>query len=147
MRGWSEDGLCRVLVGADLSPMVAAAARLGERARGRGAELTAVQVITSHAGAAEHGQLQKIYAAFRKLGLEGVDLDAELSIGDPEVRIRDLAEEAADLIVTASHGRSGPARLVIGSVTESLLRRGPCPLRTVSEPPPAIHGGEAVDET
>jgi nucleotide-binding universal stress UspA family protein len=33
-----------------------------------------------------------------------------------------------DLIVTGSHGRSGLKRLVLGSVTEKLVRQAPCPV-------------------
>lgn len=142
LRGWGEDGPLRLLVGADLSPMMQPSlAWAGVLAAASGAELTAVHVVTSHAGAAERDQLQKIHAAFRNLGLDEVDLDAELLIGDPDLRIREMAEEEdADLLVTASHGRSGPVRMLVGSVTESLVRRAPCPVFTVSEPPPAVGG-------
>ena len=34
----------------------------------------------------------------------------------------------ADLIVMATHGRSGLGRVVIGSVAESVLRHSPCPV-------------------
>lgn len=148
-RGWSQEGPRRVLVGADLSPMMQPAlAWAGALAVATGARLTAAHVVTSHAGAAEHDRRQRIHAAFRELGLEeDVILDAEISAGDPESRIRDLAEEQeVDLIVTATHGRSGPARLVLGSTTETLVRRAPCPVLTVSEPPPGIGGGEKGDE-
>lgn len=58
--------------------------------------------------------------------------------GDPAREI--LAEaEAADLIVMGTHGRSGFERLVLGSVTETVLRKGPCSLVTV--PLAAVGGG------
>lgn len=145
VRGWGEEGPRRVLVGADLSPMMRPSlAWSGALAAATGAELTAAHVVTSHAGAVEHDRLQKIHASFRELGFEGVELDADLLVGDPGDRLRSYAEEeAVDLIVTATHGRSGPARLVLGSTTESLVRRAPCPVLTVSSPPPGIGGGEA----
>lgn len=37
----------------------------------------------------------------------------------------------ADLVVMASHGRTGLARWVMGSVTEHVLRHGPCPTLVV----------------
>jgi nucleotide-binding universal stress UspA family protein len=37
----------------------------------------------------------------------------------------------ADLIVMGTHGRSGFDRLMLGSTTEKLLRKSPCPLMTV----------------
>ena len=48
---------------------------------------------------------------------------------------REIEAEAralpADLIVMGTHGRSGFEHLVLGSVTEKLLRRAPCPVLTV----------------
>jgi nucleotide-binding universal stress UspA family protein len=38
---------------------------------------------------------------------------------------------AADLLVVGSHGRSGFERLLLGSVTEKLLRKSPCPTLVV----------------
>lgn len=37
----------------------------------------------------------------------------------------------ADLIVMGTHGRSGFERLMLGSVTEKVLRKAPCPVLTV----------------
>ena len=46
--------------------------------------------------------------------------------------IVDFAEEnAADLIVMATHGRTGLQRFLIGSVTEKVVRSAPCPVFTV----------------
>ncbi len=42
---------------------------------------------------------------------------------------------SADLIVMGTHGLGGFERLVLGSVTEKVLRKAPCPVMTV--PPPA----------
>jgi nucleotide-binding universal stress UspA family protein len=36
-----------------------------------------------------------------------------------------------DLIVLATHGRSGLAHVIIGSVAESVVRTAPCPVLTV----------------
>lgn len=38
---------------------------------------------------------------------------------------------SADLIVLGTHGRSGFERLMLGSVTEKVLRKAPCPVLTV----------------
>ena len=37
----------------------------------------------------------------------------------------------ADLIVMATHGRTGLAHVVMGSVAEDVLRRAPCPVLTI----------------
>jgi nucleotide-binding universal stress UspA family protein len=38
---------------------------------------------------------------------------------------------ATDLIVLATHGRTGIKRLVIGNVAEKVVRHAPCPVLTV----------------
>jgi nucleotide-binding universal stress UspA family protein len=44
---------------------------------------------------------------------------------------RDLG---ADLIVMGTHGKGGFERLVLGSATEKIVRKAPCPVLTVSPP-------------
>ena len=39
--------------------------------------------------------------------------------------------ERIDLIVMSSHGRSGLSRMLIGSVTDKILRGAPCPVLVV----------------
>jgi nucleotide-binding universal stress UspA family protein len=52
--------------------------------------------------------------------------------GDPVDEILRCAEETRpDLMVLGTHGRSGFERLVLGSVTEKLLLKAPCPVLTV----------------
>ncbi len=56
--------------------------------------------------------------------------------GDPQSTIIDQAlAKKADLIVMGTHGRRGFKRLLLGSVTEAVLREGACPVLTV--PPQA----------
>ena len=38
-----------------------------------------------------------------------------------------------DLIVMATHGRGGVARLMMGSVAEQIVRGAPCPVLTLSQ--------------
>ncbi|MBI4525341.1 MAG: universal stress protein [Deltaproteobacteria bacterium] len=52
--------------------------------------------------------------------------------GDPFEKILDLAEtHKIDLIVLATHGRTGLKRLIIGNVAEKVVRHAPCPVLTV----------------
>jgi nucleotide-binding universal stress UspA family protein len=52
--------------------------------------------------------------------------------GDVVETIIDQAErESSDLIVMGTHGRSGVARVLLGSVTERVLREAPCPVMTI----------------
>jgi nucleotide-binding universal stress UspA family protein len=55
-----------------------------------------------------------------------------IATGDPFEKIIDAAEdEKIDLIVIATHGRTGIRRLVIGNVAEKVVRHAPCPVLTV----------------
>ena len=66
------------------------------------------------------------------------DIGANLRIrkvvdaGQPYGAIVDCAEnERIDLIVMSSHGRSGLSRMLIGSVTDKVLRAASCPVLVV----------------
>jgi nucleotide-binding universal stress UspA family protein len=52
----------------------------------------------------------------------------------PEI-LRVAAQERVDLIVIASHGKTGWRRLVFGSVAEKVVRHAPCPVLTITAPP------------
>jgi len=43
-------------------------------------------------------------------------------------------EQSVDLIVMASHGRTGLRRLLMGSTAENVLRQAPCPVLIVKQP-------------
>jgi universal stress protein A len=59
----------------------------------------------------------------------------EVEIGTPYKRIVEKAEaEGSDIIVMSTHGRTGLAHMLIGSVTERVLRRAPCPTLAVPAP-------------
>ncbi len=47
------------------------------------------------------------------------------------------AEVGASLIVMATHGRRGLGHVILGSVTERVLRDAPCPVLVVRPPAPA----------
>lgn len=58
-----------------------------------------------------------------------VEVRRRLTMGDPAGEIVRIAgEEAAEMIVMGSHGRSGMVRMLMGSVAEAVLRRAPCPV-------------------
>ncbi len=59
--------------------------------------------------------------------------------GDPQATIIDQAlSKKADLIVMGTHGRRGFKRLLLGSVTEAVLREAPCPVLTVPPHTPVV---------
>jgi nucleotide-binding universal stress UspA family protein len=68
---------------------------------------------------------------------ESVVTDVDVVEGNPARDIVELARRTpADMIVMGTHGLSGFERLLIGSVTERVLRKAPCPVLTV--PPRAV---------
>ena len=55
-----------------------------------------------------------------------------MTVGAPVTEILRTARlKDADVIVMGTHGRTGLTRMVMGSVTEQVLRRAPCPVLTV----------------
>lgn len=55
--------------------------------------------------------------------------------GDPGLAIADYADEChADLIVMPSHGYHGVKRVLLGSVTERVLRHAKCPILVLRRP-------------
>ena len=63
---------------------------------------------------------------------EKVDLEAVVAVGIPVIEIIDAAKEkAADVVVMGTHGRTGIAHVIMGSVAENVVRRSPCPVLTV----------------
>ena len=56
-----------------------------------------------------------------------VQIDVE--VGDPGHRVADFAKRtSADLIVMPSHGRTGLAHVLLGSVAERVVRLSHCPV-------------------
>ena len=55
--------------------------------------------------------------------------------GNPFLEIIRAAHEGGfDMIIMGTHGRSGLAHVLIGSVAEKVVREGPCPVLTVKHP-------------
>jgi len=50
----------------------------------------------------------------------------------------------ADVLVMGTHGRGGFERWVLGSVTEKVLRKAPCPVLTVPPPASGLHPSAGV---
>jgi nucleotide-binding universal stress UspA family protein len=62
----------------------------------------------------------------------GVSVEFEIREGDAAAEILETASsQPTDLIVMGTHGRSGFERLVLGSVTEKVLRKAACPVLSV----------------
>ena len=75
---------------------------------------------------AELARLEQRYAR------RGVKVRGLIQTGRPYEAIGDCAKRSkADLIVMATHGRTGVSRLLMGSVTERVVRTAPCPVLTL----------------
>jgi universal stress protein A len=71
----------------------------------------------------------------RESGLEGRAVCLEVREGTPfEEIVRYAREKAVDLIVLGTHGRTGLAHVLLGSVSEKVVRKAPCPVLTVRHP-------------
>ena len=65
----------------------------------------------------------------------GVQVETEVLFGHGARTIAEYAaERGVDLIVMGTHGRTGFAHLMVGSVAERLVRIAPCPVLTVRHP-------------
>jgi nucleotide-binding universal stress UspA family protein len=147
--------LKKILVATDFSDPSAAALAYGrELARSFGATLSVVHVVDDSAMRAygvdggvfvTHPQIQRqfeenaraqIEAALSyedrtRLGAAGVVLVSSA----PSAAIVSYAQESGiDLIVMGTHGRSGVAHLLMGSISERVVQTAPCPVLTVRHP-------------
>ncbi|HEX7481280.1 MAG TPA: universal stress protein [Polyangiales bacterium] len=74
-------------------------------------------------------QLSELVAKHRGAGNK---LHARLVEGAPAGGIVEFAKElAADLVIMGTHGRTGLAHLMLGSVAERVVRSASCPVLTV----------------
>ena len=83
----------------------------------------------------EHGrkwvedELEKWASAARA---QGVTVRTIVRTGSAHEEIVNLAtDERAELIIMGTHGRTGLDRLLLGSVTDRVIRFSPCPVLTV----------------
>ncbi len=142
--GWPRKILCPI----DFSEgSRAAVTRALDLARASGAEVTLLHVyelpapsgaeaVVTGAGALDRLQRDQEHAMrawegeLRAPG--GPVLHTDLALGASAETIVDRARRGGfDLIVLGTHGRTGFKRLVLGSVTEDVTRRAPCPVLVV----------------
>ena len=74
-------------------------------------------------------QLEKMLGPYR------IQWEPLIVVGQPAAEIARLVDEKGiDLVVAATRGRSGLKRLILGSVTQRLMRTLSCPLPSGSRP-------------
>ena len=95
-----------------------------------------------YSGGHEHHHLdgaqrdQNFEAASSLLAPRGVEPKPVAAFGDAGAAIIEVARnENADLIVVGSRGRNPIERVLMGSVSDKVVRRAPCDVLVVREPP------------
>ncbi len=139
----------RILIATDGSDKSKKAAEEGiELAKALGAQVIALNVVNEVVVASAVRQLgadrketedklkvagQKAVDSIKKLGdAAGVPVDTIIRIGAPANDVIDVAgAEKVDLIVMGSHGESGAAKLLIGSVVQKVLYWATVPVLVV----------------
>ena len=144
-------GYRRILWPTDFSPLAKAAlAHIPKLAAGSRGELVIFHVLPSVAAYAYPDTAwlpwDRIDQANRAAGERGLQrLEAQIKRSRPDLRIHGVLAtgvafeqivQAArrlkcDLIVLATHGRTGLKHVLMGSVAENVVRRAPCPVLTV----------------
>jgi len=134
-----------ILVPTDGSePAGAAVEHAIDLASNTGATLHALSIVDSAAYASLDVSSQSVLDSLEARATEatesiaetaadaGVEVVTEVSVGSPHEQITDYADAVgADLIVMGTHGRTGLDRVLLGSVTERVVRGAPCPVLTV----------------
>jgi nucleotide-binding universal stress UspA family protein len=79
--------------------------------------------------------MEELHAFAAPATAAGLDVTFSVRQGPVAAEIvEEAAALAADLVVMGTHGRSGFEHLMLGSVTEKVLRKAPCPVLTVGWP-------------
>jgi nucleotide-binding universal stress UspA family protein len=137
-------GFRNILYATDFSPMAEVAASYAtEVARRYGSKIFAVHVrpLDSYGMAPpeswpalkEASEYQaKEQASHLSRLFQSVEHQAIVDQGGVWETLSDLiTNQHIDLVVLGTHGREGLGKILLGSVTESVLRRAPCPVLTI----------------
>lgn len=151
------DFIKKILAPTDLSSFSASGVRYAcNLAKALGAEVIVAHAVstsefTSHASSlkipatgseaespmgnlVEHQKEQLRQFCEHHVASESSDLNVEqiVDMGDAHTLIVNWVKDtAADLIVMSTHGRSGLPRMLLGSVTEKVLRSASCPVLAI----------------
>lgn len=107
------------------APVPVATARFGA--------VTADAAARDAVATAERDAAEDLGEAAKELDLAGVRVQWEIDAGNPAERITANVRHG-EVLVLASHGRSGFDRFVLGSVADKLIRTGDAPVIVVRPP-------------
>ncbi len=93
-------------------------------------EVTMPQVVEED----EKKALEHLQAVKAKASKEGVDCDITTVHGDDPYQdiVRQASKNRVDMIIVGRHGRTGLARLMVGSVAAKVIGHAPCNILVVS---------------
>jgi nucleotide-binding universal stress UspA family protein len=138
-----------VLVGPDAAPLLPPVGRMivcldgsstaeavlpvaADLGRALGAHLTLLHVLEKpHSGHVIHGYLADLARELQGIPVH-VAVHTANGAGAATVIREHAAETGAALVAMATHGRSGVDRALHGSVVQSVVHRGPCPVVVVN---------------
>jgi nucleotide-binding universal stress UspA family protein len=103
--------------------------------------------VTAHPDLLEHTRkkLDSFLAANFADCIDLVEVRQSVEIGTPSKSINEKATaEGVDLIVMSTHGRTGIEHMILGSVTEKIVARAPCPVLVVPGLHPSAHSAKAA---
>jgi nucleotide-binding universal stress UspA family protein len=139
----------RILLSTDFSPYSATATKYAcELATRFDAELHLLHTLETHLASAPNFGMGLDLPKYIKESRDAAEkslskvLDPQWSAGRTVIRgvvegspkveiVRYARTHDIDLIVLATHGRTGLAHIIIGSVAETVVRTAPCPVLTV----------------
>lgn len=76
--------------------------------------------------------------------IPSVRIRQKVELGKAERNIvEEASKEGTDLIVISTHGRTGLSHMLIGSVTEKVVRNAPCPVLSI-RPKSGVRAEEAL---
>ena len=136
-----DDILLPVAPGGEANDAVPHAASLAERYDATVHVVSAVDTLAEtlrgpQAGAfaerVESAAQDRVETVTAELEAAGVDVVGDVRQGEPATVIEDaITDLGADIVVMPSHTRSGLRRVLLGSVTEKVVRLSPVPVVTV----------------
>jgi len=151
------DKIKKILAPTDLSKLSQAGVRYAiEFAQAMGAEVTVYHVVSlDYRGDVEDSVVPsyKLHAPYQLVHKGELALSRfikyHFSDLTPQVKIREKAvlgkahqriveeanKEESDLIVLSTHGRTGLSHMLMGSVTEKVVRTADCPVLSIRPPP------------
>jgi len=91
------------------------------------------ETLADHTHAEADKGMRAFLAAMKVEGRPNVT--SQVLPGTPYATIVEVAKERGfDMIAMGTHGRSGVAHLLLGSVAEKVVRHAPCPVLTIRAP-------------